>query len=285
MGAAEAMSHCPPANDRRDGPSYRVAAAERERFRRDGYVHLEGVLADDELAEIEATYERFLKREIAVPGRDLCDMSGDYARDFEQYSIVNVMLPRRYHPDWQGNVFERRAASIAEQLHGPGMVLDYDQLLAKRPHKTDAVFEWHQDQAYWPVFPDSRTATVWLAVDDSTLANGCMRFVPGSQRFPLRPHRPLDGDRGKSHTLLTDVDPVKDEIRPVPIRRGDVTVHDERVLHGSGGNSTSGWRRAYVVAFRAAATVAEERRLGFTHSHNDGQGVLDRVGFADRQAR
>jgi len=263
---------------RREGPRYRISAQEREHFRRDGYVHLEGVLSDDELAPIAAVYERFLAREIPVAGRDLCDMSGDYRRAFEDFSIVNVMLPRRYYPAWQGNLFEQRAASIAEQLHGPGLVLDYDQLLAKRPGKSDAVFEWHQDQAYWPVFPDSRTATLWLAVDDSTLENGCMRFVPGSQRGPLRPHRPLAGDRGRSHTLLTDVDPLRDEVRPVPIRRGDVTVHDERVLHGSGGNRSTGWRRAYVVAFRAEATVAEERRLGFTHSHNDEREVLESVG-------
>jgi len=236
------------------------------------------VLSDAELAPIAATYERFLRREIRVPGKDLCDMSGDYTRSFEQFSIVNVMLPRRYHPAWRDNLFEQRAASIAEQLHGPGMALDYDQLLAKRPHKTDAVFEWHQDQAYWPVFADSRTATVWLAVDDSTLANGCMRFVPGSHRGPIRPHRALTGDRGSSHTLLTDVDPTQDQIRPVPIRRGDVTVHNERVLHGSGGNETDGWRRAYIVAFRAAVTIAEERRAGFTHSHNDERDVLEQVG-------
>jgi ectoine hydroxylase-related dioxygenase (phytanoyl-CoA dioxygenase family) len=65
----------------------------------------------------------------------------------------------------------------------------------------------------------------------------------------------------------------------MPIRRGDITVHNERVLHGSGGNRTSGWRRAYIVAFRAAETVAEERRLGFTHSHNDQPDVLDNVGL------
>jgi len=279
------MSPAPNPDPRRRGPVYRLTDEEKERFRRDGYVHLRGVLSDEELAGIAATYDRFLKREIPVPGKDLCDMSGDYTRTFEQYSIVNVMLPRRYYPAWQGNLYEQRAASIAEQLHGPGMVIDYDQLLAKRPHKTDAVFEWHQDQAYWPVFEGSRTATVWLAIDDSTLANGCMRFVPGSHLFPIRPHRPLKRDRGESHTLLTDVDPAKDEIRPVPIRRGDVTVHNERVLHGSGGNSTSGWRRAYVVAFRAKATVAEERRLGFTHSHNDEKTVLDSVGFADERAK
>jgi ectoine hydroxylase-related dioxygenase (phytanoyl-CoA dioxygenase family) len=272
----------PPSHDvsRRDGARYLVAAADREKFRRDGYVHLPGVLDEDELREIEATYAKFMSREIAVPGKDFCDMSGDYTRTVEQFSIVNVMLPRRYFPKWQDNVYERRAHSIAEQLCGPGMQLDYDQLLAKRPQRDDAVFGWHQDLAYWPTTtPDTRTATAWLAIDDSTPQNGCMRFVPGSNREPLRRHRPLHGDREKSHTLVCDLEK-GDVVRLAPIRRGDVTVHDERVMHGSGGNKSDGWRRAYVVAFRSRETVAWERAHGFTHSHNDERGVLDQVGFA-----
>ncbi len=61
----------------------------------------------------------------------------------------------------------------------------------------------------------------------------------------------------------------------MPIRRGDITVHNEGVLHGSGGNrSAASWRRAYITAFRSSETVRRERELGFTHSHNDDQGVL-----------
>jgi hypothetical protein len=41
------------------------------------------------------------------------------------------------------------------------------------------------------------------------------------------------------------------------------------VVHGSGPNESDGWRRAYVLAFRTAEMVDEERRLGFSHSHND----------------
>ncbi len=264
---------------RRQGDSYRVSPDELARFRRDGYVHLRGVLSPQELAEIEATYERFLRREISVSAKDFCDMSGDYQRPAEDFAVVNVMLPRKYHPPLQGNVYERRASSIAEQVCGPGMVIDYDQLLAKRPGRTDAVFAWHQDQAYWPATPDTRTASFWLAIDDSTIANGCLRFVPGSHlEASLRPHRPLHGDRGKSHTLVAEVDPARDEDRPVPIARGDVTVHHERVIHGSGGNTTGGWRRAYVLAFRSRETVEAERRMGFTHSHNDEREVLEAVG-------
>lgn len=263
--------------ERRDGSTYHVSEEDVLAFKTDGYVHLPGVLSNDEVTELEGTYDRFLRQEIRVDGKDFCDMAGDYGRTVDEYSILNVMLPRKYHPAWQDNVYEQRAASIAAQLAGDGMTIDYDQLLAKRPFKEDAIFAWHQDMAYWIDTPDTRTATCWLAIDDSTVDNGCMRFVPGSHLEPLRPHRARHENRSISHTLMTDVDETVDEIRYVAIRRGDITVHNEKVVHGSGGNSTAGWRRAYVVAFRTDDTVRAERELGFTHSHNDTQEVLGQV--------
>lgn len=261
-----------------DGDEYHVTPEEKAHFLEHGYVHLRGLLTEDEVAAIEVDYDRFLRREIDVPGKDFCDMAGDYGRDPDDYSIVNVMLPRRYFPQWQDNVYERRAASVARQLCGDGMQLDYDQLLAKQPYKDDAVFAWHQDMAYWPDTPDTRTATTWMAVDDSTTENGCMRFAPATNHEDeLRPHVAQFGDRGESHALGTDLRD-DDVVVPVPISRGDVTVHNERVMHGSGGNNTDGFRRAYILAFRSEDTVKIERELGFTHSHNDDGEVLDSVG-------
>jgi ectoine hydroxylase-related dioxygenase (phytanoyl-CoA dioxygenase family) len=263
---------------RRTADAYTVSADEIEAFHRNGYVHLRGVVSGEELVEIEAVYDQFLRGEIRVAGRDLNDMTtGEHGTDPSRYAIANVMVPRRYYPQWQGNVFERRALSIAEQLCGRGMTIDFDQLLAKHPGRADAVFGWHQDQAYWIDTDDRRTATCWLAVEDSTVENGCMRFLVGSHLEPVRPHRPLHGDREASHTLITDLRPGEEPI-PVPIRRGDITVHSEGVLHGSGGNvSQDSWRKAYIIALRSESTVAQERSLGFTHSHNDNHEVLLQV--------
>lgn len=267
--------------ERRDGDEYFVTPAEIEQFHDVGWVHLKGVLSEDELAPIEATYMQFLHRSIPVPGKDFCDMSSDYKRTPEEYDVLNIMLPSRYHSAWRGNLYERRAASIARQIQGPGLSLDYDQLLAKPPNKPAAVFAWHQDAAYWPETPDPRTATLWLALDDSKRENGCMRFVDRSHReATLRPHRPLHGDREESHTLIAAVDEASDPIRYAEIHRGDVTVHNDRVAHGSGGNTSSRWRRAYIIAFRSEATIAAERAMGFTHSHNDPIEVLRAVGYA-----
>ncbi len=265
-------------SDRRNGSTYVVTNDDRAAFARQGYLHLKGVLSQEEVDEIEKVYNAFLRREIKVEGKDFNDMTtGEHGTDPGDYAILNVMVPRRYYPQWQGNIFEQRATSIAEQLCGEGMTIDFDQLLAKSPNKPEAVFNWHQDQAYWIDSDDRRTATCWLAVEDSTIENGCMQFLTGSHLEPVRPHRPLHEDRSKSHTLLTDLRP-GEVMTHVPIKRGDITVHNEGVLHGSGGNNTSDtYRRAYIVALRSDEAVSKERSLGFTHSHNDLVEVLGQV--------
>lgn len=89
----------------------------------------------------------------------------------------------------------------------------------------------------------------------------------------MRPHRPLHGsdasDREASHILRVELGP-DERVVELPLRRGDITVHDERIVQGSGGNrSPDRWRRTYIVAFRPKACVDHERAIGFTHSHND----------------
>lgn len=255
----------------RQGDEYILTAEQIEQFHRDGYVTLGSVMSEEELAPIEGVFEQFITGQVADMGRDFCDMSGPYDRTFEDFSLVNAVLPRRYRPEIGDNLFERRCASVARQLVGQTAVLDYDQFLAKRPNKPDAVFTWHQDLGYWPTgTPEPLTATCSLALDDADEENGCLRVVPGSQKGDLRPHRPLHGeDRESSHILsveLTDEDPVV----LLPLKRGDMTVHDEMIIHGSGGNSSKDrWRRTYITAFRSKACVDYERAIGFTHSHND----------------
>lgn len=259
---------------------YRVCAADRRHFLEQGYVTLPEVLREDEIAAIEAIYDRFTAGSIPGMGRDLCDMSGTYDDPFTNFNLVNAMLPRRYVPALQGNIFESLAGSIARQLLGEDMTLDYDQFLSKKPLRAKAAFAMHQDMGYWPVgTPDTKTATCSLAITDSLRANGCIRFIPGSHRCAtLVPHRPVrhaatstsdvNSGRDKSHTLEIDL-PADATIVDQEVRRGSITVHDEWVVHGSGGNASEQWRKTYVLAFRSQATVAFERSIGFTHSHND----------------
>ena len=260
-----------------DGDNYWLTAEQIAAYHRDGYVVLDDVVTEEELSSFESLYDEFISGNVEGMGRDFCDMSGPYDRAFENFQLVNAVLPRKYRPELQNNVFERRAESIARQLIGDEIALDYDQFLAKRPKKSGAAFAWHQDLGYWPTgSPDTVTTTCSLALDDADEENGCLQVVPRSHlEDELRPHRPMlmkdDGDKGdreESHALTVDLTP-DDKIVHLPVKRGSVSVHNERIVHGSGGNRSERWRRTYIVAHRSRKTVDYERSIGFTHSHND----------------
>jgi len=256
---------------------FRLTPEQIDTFHREGCVTIPNVLTEEEVAALETVFDRFVAGEIQVPGKDFCDISKPFGTPYEEWSIVNCMLPTTYYKPMENNIFERLAQSMARQLfEDSNMIKDYDQLLNKRPGKTDAVFAWHQDMAYWPSaevlgVEKTDTCTFSLAIDDSDSDNGCLRYVAKSGvSKTLRRHRPLAGNRDEGHALTVEVDPKTEQICLAPAKRGSITIHDEYVVHGSGGNNCADrQRRTYVVAYRDREIVEAERRIGFTHSHND----------------
>lgn len=55
----------------------------------------QGVLSEEELSDLEKEFMAFIMREVPVQGRDFCDMSADYSKPIEDFSIINIMLPSR----------------------------------------------------------------------------------------------------------------------------------------------------------------------------------------------
>lgn len=272
---------------------YILTPEQIDTFHREGCVTISNVLTEDEMRELDEPFNRLIHGEISIPGKDFCDMSKPFGIPFDQWSIINCMLPTTYHPAFRNNIYERLTQSMAQQLfphhhNNNTMTKDYDQLLNKRPGKTDAIFAWHQDMAYWPGpaalnVTCTDTCTFSLAMDDSTPENGCLRYVVGSGRAKtLRPHVPLVKDRDQGHALTLELNEEEDVVQLAPAMRGSITIHDEYVVHGSGGNTCPDKsRRTYVIAYRAKEIVDAERRIGFTHSHND---VVNWDTFLDGEA-
>lgn len=263
---------------RRNGMQYTITPDEIEQYHEKGYLILNDVLTDEEVASLEPWFDHFITGKEPNMGRDFCDMSQPYGTPIEEFKLVNAMLPSTYRPEFAGNVFIQLSQSIADQLYQNGKAaIDYEQFLAKKPQKAQAEFAMHQDLGYWPKTNNTWTATFSLALNDADVENGCLQVVPGSNKEPeLRQHRPkvyndTNNDvvnRDESHTLVIDMKET-DEIIYLPVKRGSITIHDERIVHGSAGNHTNDWRKTYIIAYRDVDTIAEERAIGFTHSHND----------------
>lgn len=265
--------------NRRNGEKYRITPIEIEQYHDLGYLVLEDVLSEVELRTIDPWFDHFINgEERERMQRDFCDMSQPYDTPMEEFQLVNAMLPSYYRPEFADNIFQRVSQTIAEQLYTEGTAaMDYEQFLAKKPTKKEAEFAMHQDLGYWPKTKNTWTATFSLALSDAHKINGCLQLIPGTNKeAELRKHVPksyshvtdVDHNRDDSHTLVIETDP-DDEIVFLPVKRGSITIHDERIIHGSAGNLSNEWRKTYIIAYRDVSTIREERAMGFTHSHND----------------
>ncbi len=267
----------------RSGEQYSLTNEDIIQYAEKGYVVLPDVISNDELAFIEQWFDHFIAgNERHSMARDFCDMSQPYGTPIEEFQLINAMLPSKYCPELANNIFHRVAQNIAEQLYPQGKAsLDYEQFLAKKANMKGAEFAMHQDLGYWPKTPNTWTATFSLAITPSTLENGCLQVIPGSNNEPeLRKHVPKPYSntentealkavsRDDSHLLIINNE-TGDKVQHLPVPRGSVTVHDERIIHGSSGNLSNDWRKTYVMAFRDIETITQERAAGFTHSHND----------------
>ncbi len=265
---------------RRQGLTYKVEASEIEQFNELGYLILNDVLTEAEMQTLDPWFEHFIMgKEKEKMAKDFCDMSQPYGTPFEEFRLVNAMLPSLYREEFANNILQQVTQNIANQLYQHGQAaMDYEQFLAKKPTKEKAEFAMHQDLGYWPKTKNTWTATFSLALNDADVINGCLYLIPGSNKEPaLRTHKPKDYsqqeedgtvNRDDSHTLVIEARP-DDQLKYLPVKRGSLTIHDERIVHGSGGNSSKDWRKTYIIAYRDVNTIAEERAIGFTHSHND----------------
>ena len=267
-------------NKKRHGYNFSLTKKEISQFNNQGYLVLKNVLTEKEMLSIDPVFDHFISgKEQKRMKKDFCDMSQPYGTPFEKFQLVNAMLPGKYMPSFKENIFFKVAQNISKQLYPSGIPdMDYEQFLAKKPTKKEAEFSMHQDLGYWPKTKNTWTATFSLALSDADIVNGCLHVIPGSNNEKnLREHKPKsysksekksNEKRDDSHTLVIESNP-NDKLVYLPVKRGDITIHDERIVHGSGGNNSDKWRKTYIIAFRDSETIKKERSIGFTHSHND----------------
>jgi ectoine hydroxylase-related dioxygenase (phytanoyl-CoA dioxygenase family) len=133
---------------------------------------------------------------------------------------------------------------------------------------------WHQDGHYWPIRPLAN-CTVWVALEPSTIENGCLRVIPRSHA-EQRLHEHLHEDRTDLtlNQRLAHVDEaaaVDIELQP-----GEMSLHDVYMIHGARANA-SGKRRTGAALRYMPSTSVFERNLNPV----DGQSGVP-VNFARR---
>ncbi|WP_218511130.1 phytanoyl-CoA dioxygenase family protein [Variovorax sp. dw_308] len=116
---------------------------------------------------------------------------------------------------------------------------------------------WHQDGHYWPIRPLAN-CTVWVALEESTVENGCLRVIPRSHRdHVLHPHLHEDRtdltlNQRMAEGAFDEADAVDLELQP-----GQMSLHDVYMIHGAKANTSTKRRTGVALRYMPATSVFE----------------------------
>jgi non-haem Fe2+, alpha-ketoglutarate-dependent halogenase len=211
--------------------------AQVESFNRDGYLTAIPIFDAEEIAEIRCYFDGLLERTLAAGGNS--------------YSISTAHLRCGRVYDLLTN---RRIVAHVKDLLGEDVIGWGSHFFCKMPGDGKRV-SWHQDASYWPLTP-SKAVTVWLAIDDATIENACMRFIPGSHWFGHLTYTLSEND---DSNVLNQTVAVEQFAAPFDnqLRAGEVSLHSDLLVHGSEANA-SGRRRCGLTLRYCPAEVRAE---------------------------
>lgn len=222
---------------------------EIDRYQRDGWCVPAYRLPAAQLAHLRETLDRLIREN----------------PDVRPERLVSIHIEGRNAEGVRGSAafldLARDPALVdrVAQLIGDDVILWGCQIFCK-PGGDGMEVPWHQDGHYWPIRPLA-TCTVWVALDDSTVENGCLRVIPGSHRDGvLHPHLREDRDDVVLNQRTADgfFDP--STAVDIALEAGQMSLHDVHMVHGSNPNR-SPKRRAGVAIRYMPATSRFDREL------------------------
>ncbi|MGB5165934.1 MAG: phytanoyl-CoA dioxygenase family protein [Woeseiaceae bacterium] len=104
----------------------------------------------------------------------------------------------------------------------------------------------HQDSTYIYTEPDSCIG-FWFALEDATLENGCMQFIPGEHRSPLRARNFRKADGHLSEEILDDTPWPEDKRVAAEVPAGTLVMFTGKTPHLSAANTSDKSRHAYTL--------------------------------------
>ena len=120
-----------------------------------------------------------------------------------------------------------------------------DQTLCKPPNIGSAKPP-HQDSAYWTDIDPPNQVVCWMALDDATEENACMRFIPGSHKKGLIEHKHLEDFRIDNENYDYDLE------KAIPLKAGSCTFHHSLVIHRTDPNKSPNRRIGLTIGYMSA---------------------------------
>ena len=220
----------------------RLTDAQLAEYHEAGFVIPDYRLSESTLADIRAAHSRFIERYPAFA--DYCPALLPLETEFLKFARDETIL------------------NMVGQVLGNNFALWNSSFFAK-PARVGTCTPWHQDGEYWAMRPLA-TCTVWMAIDDATPENGCLRFIPGSHKGKrTRKHQVNNAPGLALNQELTQDEFEESEGVDLVLEAGQMSLHDVYLVHGSEPNRSDHPRRGMTLRFMPTSSYYDreiERR-------------------------
>ena len=220
-----------------------------DHYRSEGYCQFEDVVPFDQIQAARRELESLITD---MPEKMVVYKDGTNKEVFSRPEYLTE--PHGKHEFWLELCQHPRVLDAVESVLGSDLILIMSHLIVKPPSDGLPV-AWHQDNTYWHSVQGTDVATVWLALDDTDLQNGCMQVIPRTHDgYPELEKIKTDGSDLLGLTVEV-TDAMKSSAVPLEMKAGSMSIHDSYVLHGSDANRSDRRRAAYTMRYANAKTV------------------------------
>ncbi len=161
-------------------------------------------------------------------------------------------VPHFEHPFLFKYLTHPRVLKVIERFIGPDIVLWSSHFISKREGDGMEV-PWHQDGVYWgKMLEPMNVITMWLAVDESTLENGCMRVIPKSHQLRNRRYESVNRKNNLFGSEIIHEDMAASQAVDLELQVGESHFHDAWTIHNSSANTSQKRRCGYTMRYMPA---------------------------------
>lgn len=206
-----------------------------QEYRKNGFVIVPKVFTRDQVAAI---------KEAAILELEEIDC-------LKTPSGVNVWMADEMPDDLRAAVMNPSLTAVVRELIGdPSEFLSVKTVFKSREKRFAS--PWHQDWFYWN---GAAKLSAWVALDSASVANGCLRIIPGThtREFPM-----VTIETGPG--FAKQIDPSELAGLPtvdVTVNAGDVVFFHDLAVHASHENTSGTDRWSLIATYRSAAQTDE----------------------------
>ncbi len=220
----------------------KISGEQIDFYQDNGFLAIEDFLDQEELE----TWRRVTDEAVAQRLESASGLSNqENAEAYYAQVFTQCIRLADTHAGMHDLIFDERLGCAAGVLAGvDGVRIWHDQALIKPPFGNPT--SWHLDNPYWS-FSSRDAISIWVALDDATLYNGCMWYLPGT-------HKTARYDNADIGSNMRDIFKIYPEWQtmeavPVPAKAGSAVFHNGLVAHAAGANMTPRPRRAMTCGY------------------------------------